>query len=393
LAVLALSPWGVRDSYLLLDLSVYRGAAAHVLGSTDLYGRTYGVHPLPFTYPPVAAIVMLPLRALRLGETGALWTAASLGFLLLLVWAGCAAGSSDRLDRRTLWAVSLVVFAGALWLEPVQSTLGLGQVNLILDGMIVIDLSGLVRRVPSGTLVGLTAAVKLVPLFFVVYLLVIRRSRDAITATLVFLGATLAGWLVAPAASEQYWRRIVFETDRVGSPQYVANQSLHGVIVRLLGVEHSAVGTALWLGSSLAVGVWGLSLAARMYAAYGPLPGVLAAACASLLVAPVSWSHYYVWIAPVAALMLTAGQVLPVACRVGGLACVLVFLAAPIWWPPHGHDAELHYTAAEQLLGSSYVLATLGLLALAEMLARRTSTRGIEAGTSIPALDSPQPRR
>jgi alpha-1,2-mannosyltransferase len=367
LALLVWSLWGLRHAFGLLDLSVYRDGSGDVLHSGDLYQDRFGSHPLPFTYPPVAAIALMPLRLLRLDQAGPLWTAVSLGFLLWMIYIAHTSGSAGQREPRSVWAGVLVLFAASLWLEPVQSTFSLGQINLILDGLILIDLCGGMGRVPRGVLVGVAAAIKLVPLFFILYLLAVGRTRAALTASATFVAVTAVGWVLAPDASRQYWTRVVLNTDRVGSPQYVANQSLHGVIVRLMGADHSAAGTLLWVGAAAATTVWGLVLAARLYARCGPLPGALAAACTSLLVAPISWSHYYVWIAPIAALMVTARWELPTPWRVGGLGCVLVFVAGPIWWLPHGHDAELRYTVPQQVLAASYVIATLLLMAGAQL--------------------------
>jgi alpha-1,2-mannosyltransferase len=116
---------------------------------------------------------------------------------------------------------------------------------------------------------------------------------------------------------------------------------------------------------------WGLSLAARLHRRAGPLPGVLAAAGTLLLVAPVSWSHYYVWVAALLGLTVMTWRTIPLGYRAAGSLCVLVVFARPIWWLPHGHNAELHYTSVQQVLAASYVIATLGLLGLTELYLRQ----------------------
>ena len=49
---------------------------------------------------------------------------------------------------------------------------------------------------------------------------------------------------------------------------------------------------------------------------------------------------------------------------------VAVFVARPILWPPWGEGRELRWSAGEQVLGSSYVLAALALGAWAAVTAR-----------------------
>ena len=381
LALLVSRTWGPGHQFVPLDLSVYRDGSGDVLGSGDLYQDTFGVHPLPFTYPPSAAIALLPLRFLGFQQVGVLWTGASLACLLLMLYIACRTGNVKSLGSRPGWPVVLMLFAWLLWLEPVQSTVSFGQINLILDGLIVLDVCCDIAWLPKGTLLGIAAAIKLVPLFFIVYRLLARRTRAAATAAISFAAVTSIGWAAAPDASRQYWTRLVFNTDRVGSPQYVANQSLHGVIVRALGVEHSTIGTLLWAACALVTAIWGLSIAVRLNQRQGALPGLLVAAGTSLLVAPTSWSHYYVWVAPAAALLVLMRRAISFVYLAGGLLCVLVFFVHPIWWLPNGHNVELHYSVIQQVLASSYVIATLLLLAGAEVWARQARP-GAPAGPS-----------
>jgi alpha-1,2-mannosyltransferase len=60
----------------------------------------------------------------------------------------------------------------AMVLEPVRSTIGFGQVNLILMGLVALDCLLPRTRWPRDLLVGLAAAIKLTPAVFVVFFLV-----------------------------------------------------------------------------------------------------------------------------------------------------------------------------------------------------------------------------
>lgn len=55
LAYLAVRPGG------LLDLSVYRAGSRRLLDGASIYAQPSG--DLPFTYPPFAALVLVPLAA------------------------------------------------------------------------------------------------------------------------------------------------------------------------------------------------------------------------------------------------------------------------------------------------------------------------------------------
>src|ERR1041384_6233703 len=114
---------------------------------------------------------------------------ASLAALGLSVW--LTLGALGWTGRRRL-AGSLTVTAVALWTEPVQRTLPLGQVELLLMALVIGDLCLAGRRWWQGAGIGLAAGVKLVPLIFIPYLLLTRRFRQAAVAT---------GTVVAPAGA------------------------------------------------------------------------------------------------------------------------------------------------------------------------------------------------
>ena len=91
-----------------------------------------------------------------------------------------------------------------------QETLGLGQVNLLLMLLIVADLlttgtlSGRTRWW-HGIGIGVAAGIKLTPLIFIPYLVLIRRYRQAATAAVTFVITVLLGYAVLPRDSGTYW--------------------------------------------------------------------------------------------------------------------------------------------------------------------------------------------
>ena len=68
----------------------------------------------------------------------------------------------------------------SLWLEPVRTTIALGQISIVLLAIVVLDLLPLSR--PSrwqGVGVGIAAGIKLTPMFFIPFLLVTRSVPRA----------------------------------------------------------------------------------------------------------------------------------------------------------------------------------------------------------------------
>src|SRR3954447_11124523 len=64
-----------------IDLSVYRYAGRAVLDGLSVYGATDPLTGLHVTYPPFAALMMVPLALVPAHLAAALWTGASLGAL------------------------------------------------------------------------------------------------------------------------------------------------------------------------------------------------------------------------------------------------------------------------------------------------------------------------
>ena len=54
------------------------------------------------------------------------------------------------------------------------------------------------RRIPRGALIGLAAAIKLTPLLFVVFAVIIWKRRVAVMATVSFAFFTLIAWILLP---------------------------------------------------------------------------------------------------------------------------------------------------------------------------------------------------
>jgi alpha-1,2-mannosyltransferase len=289
------------------DLGVYFGAVHHWTGGGALYDYVVPGSHYGFTYPPFAALCMLPLRLIDWQSAVAfsvLFNAAAAA--VILRW---TAGPVVRRQGWTPWyALALAGCAFAL-LEPVRDTVSFGQVNLLLLALVLADarlLAGGKGSRYAGIGIGLAAAIKLTPAVFIGHLLLTGRPRAAATATAVALGATgLAAW-IAPGASRTYWTEALWDTDRVGSLAYVSNQSWQGLLARLWEPYEPSRG--IWAaGVIVLLAVWAVRVrratAAGDHAAGFALTGVLAC-----LISPVTWVHHLVWLLP--ALVVLAGAAL-----------------------------------------------------------------------------------
>lgn len=286
----------------LVDLHVYVDGAA-ALADGHLYDYTYSEHtpdfPLPFTYPPFAALVFYPLHFLPFAVVAVLWQLATIGALYLVVRM-CV---ELLLGSRTAWtvglgsrwtAVALIWTTVGMWTEPVRTTLDYGQVNvfLVLGAMVAVRST---RWWLAGGLVGVIAGIKLTPAVTGLYFLLRRRWKDAIAAGATFGGTVVLCYATINAQAREYFEHLLGDATRIGPVGSVWNQSLRGALSRIAGHD---VGTGwAWL---LAVAVAAV-LAGFAWRALGPddlLGTLVVVQMFGLLLSPISWSHHWVWLIP-----------------------------------------------------------------------------------------------
>jgi alpha-1,2-mannosyltransferase len=347
------------------DLGVYRAGGSAVLHRRGIYLATSGALHLHFTYPPFAAAVFAPLAALSAG-------AARTTFAVLGV--GCLALSLYVLTRRlgAPWppGATALLLAAALWLEPVRSTLSFGQVNLLLMALVLLDSLVLRRSRFGGVLTGVAAAMKLTPLAFLVLFALTGRRRAAATGIATFVGCALAGAAVAPRSSSAYWLGARFlSPHRVGRVENASNQSIRGVLARLL---HTVTVPGWWVALAAVVFAVGLAVAVRVHRAGEPEWAVLITAIAGLLASPVSWSHHWVWSAATLVVCVDLARRKPRPWMLLlGCALMAPYAVGLVFFAPHSGHLELADTWWQQLLSASYVIAGIATVAVLAVASRR----------------------
>ncbi|GGL35941.1 DUF2029 domain-containing protein [Phycicoccus endophyticus] len=316
-----------------VDVEVYRAAGVSLLTGRPVYSTlTEPPQLLPFTYPPFAAFLAVPLALLPFGVVGWLWAVLQVLATTAVTWLA----GRRLLVRAGRWAPLALagLTAPMLWLHPVADGIRFGQVNAFLVLACLVDLQaprpGLVRRLPRGVLVGLATAVKLTPGVFVVHLLVTRRWREAGTAVATAVAATVAAAVLVPSASWTYWTSALRDPDRLGPNAGTSNQSVRGLLLRL-GPEGTA-GTLLWAGIVLLLALAGFRLAARRYQAGDPVGEVAVVGLLACLLSPVAWIHHYHWVVVVVLAVLGADPWRDRR-RVWAAAGVVVFFTMRLpWW-------------------------------------------------------------
>ncbi|KUL37188.1 transferase [Streptomyces sp. NRRL F-4489] len=369
------------------DIEVYRAEGQAAATGGDLYGFTVTKWALPATYPPFAALLFIPTTWLSLTALKITCVLVNAAFLALLVHLSAKAAGL----RRAAYSAPLVLAATALglWLEPVFQTLVFGQINLALTCLVLWDLSRPDGARLKGFATGLAAGVKLTPAIFAVYLLITGRVRAAAGALAGFAVSVLVGALVLPGASVEFWTRRMFETQRVGKVWIVDNQSVQGLVARLL---HTTEPGVWWLAAALLTGAGGLWTARRLYVRRGlDHWGVLATAVTALLVSPISWSHHWVWCVPLLAAL--AAHARRDRWRWALVAAVAVaFTARSMWAVHHQGLRALHFSWWQQPLAAPYPLLGLALLAALAWWTRRSATGPGIPGARTAARRVPSPR-
>jgi alpha-1,2-mannosyltransferase len=352
-------PWPWQPS--TIDLQVYVYAVKDMLAGKDIFLTTTPYWNLYFIYPPIAAVLMTPLAFGPYVMWQLIWTAG-------LIWAQQSVLRRCGVPRG--WKLGLIGVAVVLAVEPIRTTLGYGQVNTMLMAFVVADLlpdapvrngSGGERRwIPQGVLTGLAAAIKLTPALFVVFMFLISKRRAAITAMISFVAFTAIGAIFLFSETVQFWTGLSGGDTRTASPLYTGNQSLLGVFYRL--GDSSRTTTLLGLGVAGIVALLGALVGAHWWRAGEKVFAVALVGLCTNLASPLSWTHHYVWILPMAVAVLRAG--IPTWARwVGGFWVVWVCACLPLAVLPYGGGRERHFDVLQQLVANIGPIVGVALVA------------------------------
>ena len=306
-----------EHNFNFVDLRVYYEAAQRVSDGTlyDFALTDYTPRqPLPFTYPPFAALCFYPLKFLPFSVVAVGWVFLTAGLLFLVVRMSLAILAAGRGAPSRLGDVpvehALFWTAGALWIDPVRTNLDYGQINVVLMSLgvwaaylVARAESGRPRLVvrpekvdgASGALIGIAAGIKLTPAVGGLFLLARGRPWAAVFSGLTF-GATVAiSYLLLPSETRRYFTVLLGDTGPIGDPAKPDNQSLRGAVSRFVG--HDVGDGTVWM-VSLAVAALLLFAAWWVVRRGDALIALVLVQLLGLLGSPISWIHHWVWIVP-----------------------------------------------------------------------------------------------
>jgi alpha-1,2-mannosyltransferase len=330
--------FAVRHGF--FDLRVYYGALNYWAdGYGELYDYLLPTTKYGFTYPPFAALTMLPM-----GYLG--WHTAIVISMLLTVGSAVAVlywlvAPMARRHGWNIWFAVGIAAAFAVAFEPMRETFLFGQVNAILMLLVAADLLLLVRynRSLAGVGIGLAAAIKLTPGIFIIYLVITKRFRAAAVASGTFLAANLLAGAVVPDASREFWTDALWNTSRVGSQSFVSNQALSGIFSRWDPQQPSKIALLTVVLLVLAVWAWRSRRAVR----HGDeVTGLALTGIVGVLVSPITWVHHLVWVIPGLILLVDRALVAGVSRRrrwwlLGLAAVTYAVMCSRLVWAFNGH--------------------------------------------------------
>ncbi|WP_285551373.1 glycosyltransferase family 87 protein [Actinoplanes regularis] len=313
--------------YGLSTLAVTQAAVRDWLGGAELYSYREPVTQTGAALPPALAILLTPLALLPLKAAG--WLLALAGVAALLLSTVVLAGPIARRYGRRRTPLALTVATLALLTEPVRATLGEGDPDLLLFGLVVADLVALrrarraiwwhtdqpaplrdrLRQIWSdgswaGIGTGLAVAFAVTPVFFLAGLFVLRQRRAARTALTTAVTATLAGLVFAPRETLTWFGDTLWEPNRSESLSTAGNQALAGVLARLYGFPAPPV--LVWLSFGVLLLAVGLIRARSANAAGDEVAAFTLIGLAAAAFGPMTTPAEAIWLVP-ALLVLADG--------------------------------------------------------------------------------------
>ncbi|MEV6945906.1 bifunctional glycosyltransferase 87/phosphatase PAP2 family protein [Streptomyces sp. NPDC051172] len=283
MTVVLSTPSGER----LTDLETWVGPHGVLHVKDSLYDSTR------FTGTPFAGLVLKPLTRAAEQALGWGWT---FGTLLLVVALGLivARALPQPVSRRSsLFAAPLAISLLMLSL-PVRNTLWLGQTSIMPVLLVLVGCFVVRGERAGGLLIGLAAALQPTVLLFAPLLWFTGRRRAAATTGITFTACMVLAWAAMPHDSSIYWVHHMAGAGLGGRADGLANQSLHGALLRL-GLS-GPVEIVLFFALGAAVAVLGVRRAVR-YARDGQLLlAVAVTGCAAIAASPTAWQHQLVWV-------------------------------------------------------------------------------------------------
>ena len=217
-----------------------------------------------------------------------------------------------------------------------------------------------------------------------------KRRHGAITGMITFAVLTGIGAIFLWPQTASFFGGLLGGDTRTASPLYVGNQSLLGVFFRLFGDARAVTLAGLAIGALVAL--IGTVIAAQWWRRRQYVFAVGLVGLCTCLASPLSWTHHFVWIVPLAVAVALRAQLrtgpalepgqspwqpLPLWTKIiGGAWVVWVCACPPLALLPYGQGKELAYSPLQDVVGLvGPLLGAILIIALAFAEVRRPAAR------------------
>lgn len=289
--------------------SIYADTAAFK-GALD--GGTFNLRDdiaWPYAYPPLPAIVMVPVTLLPYDVAATGWTLLNIALLV----AGCALVVGALLHFKQVDASQTAMLAATALIAlvsfyPAEVALRLGQLEIVQFFLIALAFWLLVsdRELSGGAVLGLATALKLFPGALIGLLLWQRRWRAAAAGVVVGLGGLVLGYSVIGWHELPTYLAFTSAYTAGGMLAFPFNQSLTAFWTRnltanlfsepLRGLNEPGLARILSVASIAAVGLPTVVLCWGRLRGWAFALSYVLAVTALLLVLPHSQIYGFVWL-------------------------------------------------------------------------------------------------
>lgn len=305
-----------RGAHIYSVASVLQVAQAH---NVCVY---FGPALPPYLYPPFLAIVLEPLTLLPCASAGVAWY-----YFNIVLWAIATLIMADlfarRWPNRRLEATTAAVTTSLLFLDGMYG-LTLGQIHLVVLLGIVSALWLMDRGHPwlAGGVLAVITVIKILPALLILYYLARRRYWVVGGATIVGLALLALMLAVSGPATLLSDAKTLLALSRAAA-DVRTNEALAvtipyvgWLVVGLIGLLSFGV-VWKWPGDELLGACWML--------------------CVMLLLSPLVWSFYLLWLTPTFCAILAFAPFTRADWRTRGVlllfAALYLVLAFPLWLP------------------------------------------------------------
>jgi len=280
-----------------------------------LYQEIFFEQQTRFQYAPTSLLTLVGLEALGLNPTPALMDA--INRVLILANAGAVAAiawtQTPKAHHNVRIAAAALCAAATLLFYPVMMAYHLGQLQVWINAAFAFACLSWLRggRIGPGVLIGLICLMK--PQFGLFALWALIRREWRFFAGLAVAGAVglVISVVLFGFANHLDYLSVLQFLSRTGE-SYSANQSVNGIVHRLLGHGAGSSWDAnafppfhpLVYGASLLSTLAFLAAALWLKRGAGPRAGLLdfqLAALAFTMASPIAWEHHYGVLAPMLA--------------------------------------------------------------------------------------------